>query len=186
MPKRLRKKLAVSKALPYTFMIIIVSAVLVVAPWQHQKVLAAFPATPVQEDCNRVEGPLTDGGFWSGSPLSSESGLNASGTSCISSSSGFSSAVTAATYGPDMEAFCDAVTLETSPNETVSFYLRVSNPSNTTRTGYEIEFDTATGKPLWHSRLAANVSNAPQTYLVGGKQHVLVAAGDTLYAFSLY
>jgi alcohol dehydrogenase (cytochrome c) len=52
--------------------------------------------------------------------------------------------------------------------------------------GNFVAFDTATGKPLWHSRLAANVSNAPQTYLVGGKQHVLVAAGDTLYAFSLY
>jgi len=52
--------------------------------------------------------------------------------------------------------------------------------------GNFVAFDPATGKPLWHSRLAANVSNAPQTYLVGGKQHVLVAAGDTLYAFSLY
>jgi alcohol dehydrogenase (cytochrome c) len=52
--------------------------------------------------------------------------------------------------------------------------------------GNFVAFDPATGTPLWHSRLAANVSNAPQTYLVGGKQHVLVAAGDTLYAFSLY
>ena len=52
--------------------------------------------------------------------------------------------------------------------------------------GNFVAFDPVTGTPLWHSRLAANVSNAPQTYLVGGKQHVLVAAGDTLYAFSLY
>jgi alcohol dehydrogenase (cytochrome c) len=52
--------------------------------------------------------------------------------------------------------------------------------------GNFIAFDPATGKPLWHSRLAGNVSNAPATYLVGGKQHVLVAAGDTLYAFALY
>jgi alcohol dehydrogenase (cytochrome c) len=52
--------------------------------------------------------------------------------------------------------------------------------------GNFVAFDPATGKPVWHSRLAANVSNAPQTYLVGGKQHVVVAAGDTLYAFSLY
>ena len=52
--------------------------------------------------------------------------------------------------------------------------------------GNFVAFDPANGKPLWHSRLGANVSNAPETYLVGGKQHVLVAAGDTLYAFSLY
>ena len=52
--------------------------------------------------------------------------------------------------------------------------------------GNFVAFDTAKGTPLWHARLAANVSNAPQTYLVGGKQHVLVAAGDTLYAFALY
>jgi alcohol dehydrogenase (cytochrome c) len=52
--------------------------------------------------------------------------------------------------------------------------------------GNFVAFDPASGKPLWHARLAANVSNAPQTYLVGGKQHVLVAAGDTLYAFALY
>jgi len=52
--------------------------------------------------------------------------------------------------------------------------------------GNFVAFDPASGKPLWHARLAANVSNAPQTFLVGGRQHVLVAAGDTLYAFALY
>ena len=41
------------------------------------------------------------------------------------------------------------------------------------------------GKPLWHSRIG-NPSNAPQTYMVDGRQHVLVAVGDTLYAFALY
>jgi alcohol dehydrogenase (cytochrome c) len=49
-----------------------------------------------------------------------------------------------------------------------------------------VAFDPTSGKTLWHSRLTGNVSNAPETYLVGGKQHVLVAAGDTLYAFALY
>ena len=29
-------------------------------------------------------------------------------------------------------------------------------------------------------------SNAPETYLVDGRQHVLIAVGDTLYAFTLY
>ena len=48
-----------------------------------------------------------------------------------------------------------------------------------------IAFDAVHGKPLWHSRIG-NVSNAPQTYLVDGRQHVLVAAGDRLYSFALY
>jgi alcohol dehydrogenase (cytochrome c) len=52
--------------------------------------------------------------------------------------------------------------------------------------GNFVAFDPGNGRPLWHTRLTANVSNAPQTYLVGGKQHVLVAAGDTLYSFALY
>jgi hypothetical protein len=29
------------------------------------------------------------------------------------------------------------------------------------------------------------VTNAPQTYMLDGKQHVLVAVGDQLYAFRL-
>jgi len=45
--------------------------------------------------------------------------------------------------------------------------------------------DAKTGKPLWHSRIGSP-SNAPQTYLVDGKQHVLVAVNDTLYAFAIY
>jgi len=50
--------------------------------------------------------------------------------------------------------------------------------------GNFIAFDAATGKILWHSRIG-NVSNAPETYLVDGRQHVLVAAGDTMFAFAL-
>jgi alcohol dehydrogenase (cytochrome c) len=30
------------------------------------------------------------------------------------------------------------------------------------------------------------VSNAPQTYMLDGRQYVLVAAGDTLMAYALY
>jgi hypothetical protein len=30
------------------------------------------------------------------------------------------------------------------------------------------------------------VTNAPETFMVDGRQHVLIAAGDTLYAFALY
>lgn len=51
--------------------------------------------------------------------------------------------------------------------------------------GNFLALDPAKGRLLWHSRIG-NVTNAPQTYMVGGKQYVLVAAGDTLYAFSLY
>ena len=51
--------------------------------------------------------------------------------------------------------------------------------------GNIVAYDAAAGKPLWHSHIG-NVTNPPQTYLVDGKQHLLVAAGDTLYAFTLY
>jgi alcohol dehydrogenase (cytochrome c) len=45
--------------------------------------------------------------------------------------------------------------------------------------------DPANGTPLWHSALG-NVSNAPGTYELDGYQYVVVAGGDTLYAFRLY
>ncbi len=51
--------------------------------------------------------------------------------------------------------------------------------------GNVIGFDAANGKPLWHTRVG-NISNSPETYTVDGKQQVLVAVGDTLYAFKLY
>ena len=40
------------------------------------------------------------------------------------------------------------------------------------------------GTPLWNARLG-NVTSAPETYRLDGKQHLLVAAGDMLYAFRL-
>jgi alcohol dehydrogenase (cytochrome c) len=46
-------------------------------------------------------------------------------------------------------------------------------------------FDATNGNPLWHTRIG-NISNAPQTYSIDGKQHVLVAVNDTLYAFAMY
>jgi alcohol dehydrogenase (cytochrome c) len=51
--------------------------------------------------------------------------------------------------------------------------------------GNFLAMDPANGSMLWHARVGT-VSNAPQTYKVGGRQHVLVAAGDTLYSFALY
>ena len=51
--------------------------------------------------------------------------------------------------------------------------------------GNIVAWDAGTGKPLWHSHIGS-ISNAPITYLLDGRQYILVAAGDTLYAFSLY
>jgi len=37
---------------------------------------------------------------------------------------------------------------------------------------------------MWQSRLGT-VSNAAETYMLDGKQYVLVAGGDALFAFAL-
>lgn len=50
--------------------------------------------------------------------------------------------------------------------------------------GNLIAYEAAKGKILWHARLG-NVSNAPQTYALDGKQYLLVASGDALYSFYL-
>jgi len=50
--------------------------------------------------------------------------------------------------------------------------------------GNLVAYDALNGTVLWHSHIGS-VSNAPQTYLLDSRQHVLVAAGDTLYAFVL-
>jgi alcohol dehydrogenase (cytochrome c) len=51
--------------------------------------------------------------------------------------------------------------------------------------GNFVAFDATNGKSLWHSRIG-NISNAPQTYMIDGRQHVLVAVNDQLYTFMLY
>ena len=50
--------------------------------------------------------------------------------------------------------------------------------------GNFVAYDAKDGRILWNARIG-NVSNAPQTYLIDGRQHVLVAAGDALFAFAL-
>ena len=52
--------------------------------------------------------------------------------------------------------------------------------------GNFVAYDPANGQPLWHTQLGQTTTNAAETYMVDGKQYVLVAAGDTLYAFALY
>lgn len=51
--------------------------------------------------------------------------------------------------------------------------------------GNFVAYDAETGAPLWHSRIGS-VSNAAITYMLDGRQYILVAAGDTLYAFAIY
>jgi alcohol dehydrogenase (cytochrome c) len=51
--------------------------------------------------------------------------------------------------------------------------------------GNLVAYDAANGRPLWHSYLGTQVSNAPETYMLDGHQSVLVAAGDTMYSFTL-
>jgi alcohol dehydrogenase (cytochrome c) len=52
--------------------------------------------------------------------------------------------------------------------------------------GNFVAYDPMTGKPLWHAGLAANPSNGPETFLLDGRQYVVVGAGDSLYAFMLH
>ena len=50
--------------------------------------------------------------------------------------------------------------------------------------GNLVAYDPANGKPLWHTHLG-QVSNAVETYMLDGRQYILAASGDTLYAFAL-
>ena len=46
-----------------------------------------------------------------------------------------------------------------------------------------VALNASTGAPLWRTNLGASVSNGPITYELDGVQYVVVAAGDTLWAF---
>jgi glucose dehydrogenase len=48
-----------------------------------------------------------------------------------------------------------------------------------------VAYDAVTGKPLWHAGLGANTSNGPQSFLLDGRQYIVVGAGDALFAFTL-
>src|SRR5438094_358102 len=41
-----------------------------------------------------------------------------------------------------------------------------------------VAYDPLNGKPLWHAGLGVNTSNGPQTYLLDGRQFVVVGVGD--------
>jgi alcohol dehydrogenase (cytochrome c) len=48
-----------------------------------------------------------------------------------------------------------------------------------------IIFSADKGQVLWHSELSASESSGVITYMLDGKQYIVSAAGDTLYAWSL-
>jgi alcohol dehydrogenase (cytochrome c) len=52
--------------------------------------------------------------------------------------------------------------------------------------GNFMAFDSHTGKPLWDYQTGSPVwGSAPVTYLLDGKQHVLISAGLTLTDFAI-
>ncbi len=51
--------------------------------------------------------------------------------------------------------------------------------------GSLVAHDVFTGKPLWNTRIGW-VSNPVQTYMLDGRQYVIAATGDTIWAFVLY
>jgi alcohol dehydrogenase (cytochrome c) len=51
--------------------------------------------------------------------------------------------------------------------------------------GNLLALSPSTGETLWHLNLGGRVANSPMTYEVAGKQYLMFAVGDTLYAFAL-
>ena len=47
-----------------------------------------------------------------------------------------------------------------------------------------VGYDAATGKPLWHARIGT-AGNAPETFMLDGRQYLLATGGDQLFAFVL-
>jgi alcohol dehydrogenase (cytochrome c) len=53
------------------------------------------------------------------------------------------------------------------------------------RDGNLIALDAATGKLLWRYQTGGNMSAAPMSFAVDGRQYVAIAAGDSIYCFAL-
>ena len=51
--------------------------------------------------------------------------------------------------------------------------------------GNLVAHDAASGKPLWHTRIGT-ITNPPQTFMLDGRQYLIVATGDSLWSFVLY
>ena len=52
-------------------------------------------------------------------------------------------------------------------------------------TGDLIALDAATGKSLWHMNPGGNLTGAPMSYELGGRQYVITAVDSVLYAWTL-
>jgi alcohol dehydrogenase (cytochrome c) len=48
-----------------------------------------------------------------------------------------------------------------------------------------VALDATNGRALWHAILNGTITNAPITYELDGRQYVVAAAGDSLWAFVL-
>jgi len=53
------------------------------------------------------------------------------------------------------------------------------------RDGNLVALDAKTGAHLWHFPTGANMAASPISYAIDGKQYVAIAAGNTVYAFTL-
>jgi alcohol dehydrogenase (cytochrome c) len=53
------------------------------------------------------------------------------------------------------------------------------------RDGNVAALDARTGQPLWHFQTGGPHAAAPISYAIGGRQYVTLAAGNTIYTFSL-
>jgi alcohol dehydrogenase (cytochrome c) len=54
------------------------------------------------------------------------------------------------------------------------------------REGYFWALDAQTGKPLWRATTGGQISSAPITYTVDGKQYVAISANHAVFAFALH
>ncbi len=46
-------------------------------------------------------------------------------------------------------------------------------------------FDASRGKNLWHFQTGSAIFAAPVTYMLDGKQYLLIPSGTTVFAFAL-
>jgi alcohol dehydrogenase (cytochrome c) len=51
--------------------------------------------------------------------------------------------------------------------------------------GNFIALDAETGRDLWHVQLGASIQTAAVSFSVDGRQHIVITAGDALFAFAL-
>ena len=53
------------------------------------------------------------------------------------------------------------------------------------REGFFYALDARTGQLLWKAPVAGIVQAAPMSYAINGRQYVAIAAGNSLYAYTL-